>query len=124
MAIIYKPKVVAKKDVEAIRGYCGLVWELIDAKNTDAKRLNLSQVKVNEGQSAKPHLHRQTEELYFILEGQGEVTIGTKVYSVAQGYAVFIPPGYTHTIRNSGHTTLQLLAINSPPYDSGDTFFP
>ncbi len=118
------PKVVSPKDVAAIQGYCGLVWELIDTKNTDAQRLNLAQVNIDEGRAAQPHLHRQTEELYFIIEGQGEVTIRANVYGVSQSYAVLIPPGYVHTIRNTGRTTLRLLAINSPPYDPADTFFP
>ncbi|MCL0070529.1 cupin domain-containing protein [Dehalococcoidia bacterium] len=124
MATGPKPKVVAAKEIAAIQGYCGLVWELIDRKNTDAQRLNLAQVNIDEGRAAQLHLHRQTEEIYFILEGQGEVTIGENAYSVSQGYAVLIPPGCVHTIKNSGRTTLQLLAINSPPYDPADTFFP
>lgn len=118
------PKVVALKDVPAIQGYCGLVWELIDTKNTDAQRLNLAHVNIDEGRTAQPHLHRETEELYFILGGQGEVSIGSSVCAVSEGSAVFIPPGYVHTIKNTGRTTLRLLAINSPPYDPADTFFP
>lgn len=61
------PKVVAPEDVTVIQGYCGLVWELIDTKNTDVQRLNLAQVNIDEGRAAQPHVHRQTEELYFIL---------------------------------------------------------
>ena len=118
------PKVIAPDDVAPIKGYCGLVWELIDTKNTEAQKLNLALVTIDEGQAAQPHLHHATEELYFILEGEGEVSIGQMVSRVSQGYAVFIPTGYIHTIRNTGSTTLRLLAINSPPYDPTDTFFP
>lgn len=118
------PRIIALEDMAPIQGYCGLVWELIDTKNTDAERLNLAVVTIDKGQAAQPHLHCATEELYFILEGQGEVKVGEMMSEVSQGYAIFIPPGNIHTIRNTGQTTLRLLAINSPPYDPADTLFP
>ena len=124
MAKRLSPKVVAPEDVPMIQGYCGLVWELIDTKNTEAQKLNLALISVDKGRSAQPHLHRNTEELYYILEGQGEVSIDSNKYDVVDGYVVFIPPGYEHTIRNTGDSVLRLLAINSPPYDPTDTFFP
>jgi mannose-6-phosphate isomerase-like protein (cupin superfamily) len=119
-----EPKVVAPNDVPSIQGYCGLVWELIDTKNTDAQKLNLALVTVDIGQAGQPHMHRATEELYFILQGRGQVNIAEMVHDVSQSYAVFIPPGYVHSIRNTGPDVLRLLAINSPPYDPNDTVFP
>ena len=119
-----KPKIVAPTDVAAIQGYCGLVWELIDSKNSEAEKINLAVVNVDKGQEAQPHIHKATEELYYILEGEGEVNIGGTVRGVSEGYVVFIPPGCVHKIKNTGSTTLRLLAINSPPYDPADTFFP
>jgi mannose-6-phosphate isomerase-like protein (cupin superfamily) len=124
MANRLNPKVVSPVDVQVIQGYCGLVWELIDTKNTEAQKLNLALVTVDSGKIAQPHMHRETEELYFILQGSGEVTVGETVYKVKKNYAVFIPPGYVHNIKNTGKILLQLLAINSPPYNPADTVFP
>lgn len=117
------PSVVKFDGTVPIQGFCGLVRELIDAGTSSAKRLSVALVEVNVGLEADPHLHRMTEEVYFILEGEGDVRVGTVVSKVSQWDSVVIPPGYEHTIRNTGPKTLRLLAINSPPYDPDDTVF-
>lgn len=47
------------------------------------------------------HRHEQAE-IYYIIEGQGIVTIDGKETSVQQGAAVFIPGNSEHGIRNTG----------------------
>ena len=73
-----------------IQGYCGLVWELIDTKNTEAQKLKIrSYISIKE--DLPNHIFRGNEELYIILEGQGEVSIDSNKYDVVDGICCFHP---------------------------------
>jgi mannose-6-phosphate isomerase-like protein (cupin superfamily) len=73
------------------------------------------------GASTAPHYHPQTEEIYYILEGQGRMTIGQEVRDVIVGDAIAIPPGEVHTIHNTGATMLKFLCCCAPGYEHDDT---
>jgi mannose-6-phosphate isomerase-like protein (cupin superfamily) len=53
-----------------------------------------------------PHRHKQAE-IYYIIEGQGEVTISGVKSPVSKGSTVFIPGDAEHGIVNSGNEELK-----------------
>ncbi|KAJ5672235.1 hypothetical protein N7507_001362 [Penicillium longicatenatum] len=53
-----------------------------------------------------PHRHKQAE-IYYIIEGQGEVTIDGVKSPVSKGSTVFIPGDAEHGIVNSGEEELK-----------------
>lgn len=53
-----------------------------------------------------PHRHKQAE-IYYIIEGQGEVTIDEVKSTVSKGSAVFIPGDAEHGIVNTGKEELK-----------------
>lgn len=62
--------------------------------------------------------HNQTqEEVYFVLEGIGEMCLGEERQVVTSGQAVFIPPGVFHQLTNLGSTPLQMLYCYGPAGD-------
>ena len=67
------------------------------------------------------HRHLLSEEIYYILEGQGRLTIDSESATVAAGDAICIPPSRTHWIENTGTTPLRFLCCASPPYRHDDT---
>ena len=73
------------------------------------------------GQQTTPHYHLQTEEIYYILVGQGLMRIDREERQVAAGDAIAIPPGKVHTITNTGSETLKFLCCCAPAYEHGDT---
>lgn len=55
-------------------------------------------------------LHRHTPaEIYFVLEGQGVLTLAGAEQHVVAGQAVFIPGDCEHGIRNEGKAPLRFL---------------
>ena len=52
------------------------------------------------------HRHRQAES-YYVLSGEGVVTLGGTDYRVRPGSSVFIPGSTEHGIRNTGTQTLR-----------------
>jgi mannose-6-phosphate isomerase-like protein (cupin superfamily) len=54
------------------------------------------------------------EEIYFVMTGEGEMTVGEETRNVSPGDAVWIPAGSPHGLTNSGDTELFILVVASP----------
>jgi len=83
-----------------------------------ARKLGYGIVVVPPGKRAWPaHSHRVNEEAFFVLEGDGEVRIGSEVYPVKKGDFIANPPGGpegAHQIRNtSANNELKYIAIST-----------
>src|ERR1041385_7680477 len=85
-----------------------------------ARKLGYNITAVPPGMRAFPcHNHRVNEEMFFILEGSGEVRIGDKTYALRQGDFLACPPGgpeLAHQIVNTGTTELKYLAVSTMIY--------
>jgi mannose-6-phosphate isomerase-like protein (cupin superfamily) len=55
-----------------------------------------------------PHRHAPPE-VYFVIEGEGIVTVDDVTSPVRTGTAVFVPGGAEHSLANTGSTTMRLL---------------
>ena len=82
---------------------------------------SLAEATLAVGQSTQRHYHRASEEIYFVLEGDGELEIDGKAKRLAAGDAALIPPGAWHEIVAT--SPLRFLCCCAPPYDHEDTFF-
>jgi mannose-6-phosphate isomerase-like protein (cupin superfamily) len=63
------------------------------------------------------HTH-DGDQLYFVVEGELEVELGTETKTVKQGSVVFIPEGVPHHNRNAGDRDelhLEVIAPTGPP---------
>lgn len=83
---------------------------------------SLAEAALEPGATTQRHFHRHSEEIYFILDGTGEMELDGERRPVAPGDAVLIPPGARHQI-TAGDSTLRFLCACSPPYADDDTFF-
>lgn len=65
--------------------------------------------------------HRlKTDEVYYILEGKGEMHIDDQSALVEPGDAVEIPPGSVQWIHNTGDSDLVFLCIVDPAWQAED----
>jgi mannose-6-phosphate isomerase-like protein (cupin superfamily) len=64
-----------------------------------------------------PWHNQQQEEIYFVLEGVGEMCLGDERQLLKAGQAVYIPPGVFHQITNVGETPLRMLYCYGPAGD-------
>jgi len=97
------------------------IRELLAYRNSSIRNQSLAQATVPVGGSTQEHLHRNTEEIYFITAGQGRMRIDTEVQAVTVGDAIAIPPGHPHKIWNTGNDELKLLCCCAPAYEHDDT---
>ena len=65
------------------------------------------------------HYHKQTTELYYILEGEGDMELDQEIHPVKAGDAILIRPGCRH--RAIGK--LKLLDVPVPAFDPTDEWF-
>ena len=76
-----------------------------------AQKLGYNITAVPPGKRAFPfHNHRVNEEMFFILEGSGEVRIGSETHPIRQGDILACPPGgeeTAHQIVNTGNVELK-----------------
>lgn len=68
------------------------------------------------------HRHSRTEELYFVLDGQGEITLDGRPYPVHPGTTVLTGLGRRHGLRNTGRRPLSWLVIEIPADADTHTF--
>ena len=98
-----------------------MIRELLAHRNSVISKQSLAEARVAPGLETQPHYHPLTEEIYYILQGVGEMKIGKEMQPVGPGDAIAIPPGAIHTIRNSGEQTLLFLCCCAPAYEHHDT---
>jgi mannose-6-phosphate isomerase-like protein (cupin superfamily) len=83
-------------------------------------RCSVAHAVVPPGESTLPHLLKTSTELYYILEGSGEMHIGTRSAPVHPGQIVLIPRGRSQYIRNTGTGDLVFLCIVTPKWQAAD----
>ncbi len=98
-----------------------VIRELMHPEQHGNCNQSLAEAQIPPGVSTHPHLHRQSEEIYHIVQGSGVMTLGQEKFSVNPGDSICIPPGSTHCITNSGDSNLVILCCCSPAYSHADT---
>ena len=68
---------------------------------------------------ARPHYHKQTTEIYYILEGAGEMELDGVRRPIEAGDAILIKPGCRHRAIGS----LRLINVPIPAFDPTDEWF-
>ena len=89
---------------------------LIDRTTSSVERCSLAEEVLPAGKSVSRHYHLETEEVYYILHGEGRMTVGSEAKDVSAGDAIFIPRGSTHTLENTGQTPMTILLVCGPAY--------
>jgi len=71
-------------------------------------------VVLEPGQAPPLHKHDDTEQIFYLLEGEGTLTVGEEgeKYPVKVGDLVRIPPRVFHTIQAMGGRALRYLAVD------------
>lgn len=97
------------------------IRELLAPRNSVIQQQSLAEARLEPGCSTTAHYHRLTEEIYYIVGGTGQMSVGELSRAVGPGDAIAIPPGQVHQITNTGESTLHLLCCCVPPYEHDDT---
>ena len=87
------------------------------SRRIGAKRLGYNLTVVPPGKRAFPfHNHLVNEEMFFVVEGEGEIRIGEARYPIRAGDFIACPPGgneTAHQIINTSAKELRYLAVST-----------
>ena len=64
-----------------------------------------------------PWHNQEQEEVYFVIQGDGEMCLGEERQPVTSGQAVYIPSGVFHQMTNVGNTPLTMMYCYGPAGD-------
>ena len=97
------------------------IRELMHPETHGNQNQSLAEATITVGSITRLHKHHSSEELYHVIQGKGEMTLGDKIFSVGIGDTVCIRPGTAHQIKNIGKINLVILCCCSPQYLHADT---
>jgi mannose-6-phosphate isomerase-like protein (cupin superfamily) len=69
---------------------------------------------MNPGRKMRVHKHLDNDELIFIHQGEGSLTLDESVYEVRAGDVVFVPRGVWHGLDNTGKEDLKMFFQYTP----------
>lgn len=70
-------------------------------------------------EEARTHYHKKLTEIYYVLEGDGQIELDGELHDVGPGSSVLIKPGCRH--RAIGK--LKIINVSVPAFDSADEWF-
>ncbi len=85
--------------------------------NIQATQFSLGYVTLDPNGGQVPWHNQQQEEVYLVLEGTGEMCLGSERQVMTNGQAVYIPSGVFHQLTNVGATPLKMLYCYGPAGD-------
>src|SRR5215469_2182738 len=74
----------------------------------------LVEVSLAPGMGVPRHTHTREDEVYFVLAGELEVTVGEKTFVLQPGDSLLAPRDIPHKLRNSGNAENRYLLLFSP----------
>jgi mannose-6-phosphate isomerase-like protein (cupin superfamily) len=87
------------------------------ASPIQAKNFSIGFVTLEPNGGQVPWHNQEQEEVYFIVEGAGEMCLGEERTQVQTGQAVFIPCGVFHQLTNTGDEPLRMIYCYGPAGD-------
>lgn len=89
---------------------------LMDRTTSLITQCSLAEELLPPGKSVSPHHHEVLEEVYYILEGSGLMTVGEETREVGAGDAIYIPQNNRHTLTNTGAEMMRILLVCGPAF--------
>jgi quercetin dioxygenase-like cupin family protein len=98
------------------RSTCGWRHRLISREDQDVA----AWVHTVDIDGSRPHYHKVGTELYYVLEGEGQILLDGQAHPIRKGSLVHIPPGVVH----GAVGRMRVLVVGIPDICDADLFFP
>lgn len=102
-----------KDDVAPTPCPCGSATRIITRDDTPVAGFHITHI-----QDSKRHYHKNTTEIYHILEGKGVLEIGGDKIELSPGVTVLIEPGTPHR----GYGDFKTIVVPVPAFDASDEY--
>ena len=83
---------------------------------------DMSGLLVQVRSSMPPHFHKLTQEVVYMLSGQGLFQLGSERIPITAGTVLRIPANTVHTFTNQGEAPAVFFVVTTPRWDEQDRF--
>jgi len=113
-------QVLSKRKAPRYRKPEGVISYLLASPRTcQARHLTTTMVVIDPNGEQPLHKH-VPEQVYFMLEGSGLMTVGTETQEVGPGDCIFVPSDTPHGVRNLGQEVLRYFSAAAPAFETSD----
>jgi mannose-6-phosphate isomerase-like protein (cupin superfamily) len=79
------------------------------------KQLQLVLMSLKPGEEIGEELHPDRDQFFTVEKGKGEAWIDGRKTPIKDDFAIFVPAGARHNIKNTGDKPLRLYTLYGPP---------
>lgn len=79
------------KDIKPWQETCGQIRTLIEEKDDAAAEVHYLEIT-----DARLHYHERTDEIYYVLAGNGKMSLDDTEMELSEGVMVYVPRGVKH----------------------------
>ena len=83
--------------------------------------LQLVLMSLNPGEEIGEEVHEDTDQFFRVEDGKGEFVIDGRATPIESEFAMVIPAGARHNIRNTGPKAMKLYTLYAPPHHEDGT---
>jgi mannose-6-phosphate isomerase-like protein (cupin superfamily) len=84
------------------------------ARTVDTPRFTFGIIEIAPGRELEPHVHREEDDAFYILEGEMTFLLAGKEVAAPPGTFVLVPPGVEHAFRNDNEQPVRMLNLHAP----------
>jgi mannose-6-phosphate isomerase-like protein (cupin superfamily) len=118
---------IAARKETAMKGFVGNIEDITDANANfrrvlyTGKKLQLVLMSVRPGEEIGEEVHPDRDQFFRVEKGQGEVWIDGRRTPIRNNFAILVPAGARHNIKNTGEKPLKLYTLYGPPEHADGT---
>lgn len=91
---------------------------LVDPASSGSDRIDFRISRYAPNAYVAEHSHQVQEQIYYVLEGEGVLTLDGDRHLMRPHDYVYVPPGVRHSFTNTGLSGLVFLVVTTPAADS------
>ncbi|MCB2184583.1 MAG: cupin domain-containing protein [Desulfobulbaceae bacterium] len=77
--------------------------------------LSVIQERVPSGGREVRHLHRKSEQFFFVISGLATLEVEGRIYELSPNQGLHVPAGTAHQLQNDAHEDLVFIVTSTPP---------
>lgn len=90
---------------------------LVGPDNSGSSRIDFRISRYAPNAYVQEHVHKIQEQIYYVLEGEGILTLNKERHLMRAHDYVYVPPGVRHSFTNTGLAGLVFLVVTTPADD-------
>jgi len=90
---------------------------LVDPANSGSKRIDFRISRYAPNAYVAEHVHKVQEQVYYVLEGEGVLTLDQEKHLMRPHDYVYVPAGVHHSFSNTGTAGLVFIVVTTPASD-------